>query len=396
MSPAHAIYHLAAKLSARFLGLFPVVESVYVHRSVSTGEVSFGRSDIDLLVIVRPPRGESADGAELAALYGWLRLARLGNPALSHIEIHDPVRLERWIRIDTYRGSQDRRSAIRLYGKPIAWTGMPVRPEDAVRRFAFWAERFFSTAVCERNRRNLRKIALEMWCTYATATGLLEEPCLTRPEMAARWAESDQAPLLETLTGDPFRASSVVFRLAQRLHDSLLPPLRALPEPLTIALLVPPRYRRRTLVVLPDADSPLPPEAFQPGSFLCTPEVFDLCLHYQNPFLAWVCPPQLFALGMLPPAAADFVRAGMYFGLDGAVWNPGFQHPDTWTPAASVAVIRHALPYLESGRIPPPLDNALVARLAADRPSIPEYYRRVFPRVYRESEEQWDRLTRLP
>ena len=396
MSPAHAVYRLAASLGARLLGLSPVVESVYVHRSVSTGEVSFGRSDIDLLVIVRTPRGESADGAELAALYRWLRLVRLGNPALNHIEIHDRIRMERWIRVDTYRGSQDRRSAIRLYGKPIEWKRMTVRPEDAVRRFSFWAERFFSTAVCERNRRNLRKITLEMWCASATAVGRIEEPCLTRPEMAARWAESDQAPLLASMTGDPFRAPSVVFRLARQLHDSLLPPLRALHEPLTIPLLVPPRYRRRTLVVLPDADSPLPREAFQPGSFLCTPEVFHLCLHYQNPFLSWVCPPQLRALGMRAPTRAEFVRAGLYFGLDGAVWNPGFQNPDTWTPAATIAVIRHALPCLEAGRVPPPLDDALAARLAADRPSVTEYYRRVFPHLYRESEEQWERLTRLP
>jgi predicted nucleotidyltransferase len=395
MTPAHAIYHLASKLSARWLGLSPVVESVYVHRSVATGEVSFGRSDIDLLVIVRRPRGERADGPETAALYGWLRLARLANPALGHIEIHDPVRLERWIRIDTYRGSQDRRSALRLYGNPVAWKEMPVRREDAVRRFAVWAEGFFPVAVRQRNRRNLRKIALEMWCTFATATGLFEEPCLTRPEMAARWAASEQAPLLETLTGDPFRAFSVVFHLAKALHDSLLPPLGALRDPLAIQLLMPPRYRQRTLVVLPDADSPLPREAFQPGSFLCTPETFDLCLHYQNPFLAWVCPPQLTALGMAPPATADFVRAAVFFGHNHAMWYPGFQHPDTWTPAATVAVIRHALPYLESGRIPPPLDERLAAGLAADRPSIRQYYRHVFPRVYRESEEQWERLQRL-
>jgi predicted nucleotidyltransferase len=396
MTPAHAVYSQAARFSARFLGLFPVVESVFVHRSVATGEVSFGHSDIDLLMIVRQPRGESADGPELAGLLAWLRLVRICNPALGHIEVHDPAGMARWIRIDTYRGSQDRRSAILLAGKPVDLTPTPVRREDAVRRFCIWAEGFFSTAVRQRNRRNLRKTSLEMWCAWATAMGVLEAPCLTRREMAARWAESADAPLLDTLTADPFRAASVVFGLAKRLHDSLLPPLRALAQPLLMDLRMPPRYRQRMLVTLPSADSPLPREAFRPGSFLCTPEVFDLCLHYLNPFLAWVCPAELTGLGIELPAPSAFARAGRFFGHNHTLRNPGFIHQDTWTAPAFVEVMRHSLPYLDEGRIPQPLGDATVARLAADRPSCREYYGRVFPRVYRDSEEQWERLQRLP
>lgn len=367
-----------------------------MHRSLATGEISFGRSDIDLMMIVRQPLGDTADGPELASLYDRLRLVRFFNPALGHIEVHDPAGIQRWIQLDTYRASQDRRSAVLLHAKPIALPPMPVRREDAVRRFANWADRFFSIAVRERNRRNLRKTVLEMWCACATAMGRLEEPCLTRPEMAVRWAQSDDMPLLDTLTREPFRAPSVVFRLAKRLHDSLLPPLRALPRPLVMRLRMPPRYRQRTLVVLPDADSPLPREAFDPGLSLCTPELFDLNLHYMNPFLAWVCHPHLMRLGIQTPATAAFVRAGLFFGHNHTLRNPGFIHRDTWAPAAFIELVRHALPYLESGRIPPPLDDGVVGRLVADRPSCSEYYRSVFPRVYWESEEQWQRLKRLP
>ena len=347
------------------------------------------------MMIVRQPRGDTADGAELASLYERLRLVRFFNPALGHIEVHDPAGIQRWIQLDTYRASQDRRSAVLLHGKPVAMPRTPVRREDAVRRFGNWGDGFFSTAVREQNRRNLRKTSLEMWCACATAMGRLEEPCLTRREMEAQWAGSDDAPLLDTLLRDPSRTPSVVFRLAKRLHESLLPPLRALPQPLVLSLLMPPRYRQRTLVVLPGADSPLPREAFQPGSCLCTPELFDLELHYMNPFLSWVSPAELTSLGSQPPSAAAFVRACLLFGHNHTLRNPGFIHKDTWAPAATIEVVRHALPYLESGRTPPPLDDGLVRHLVADRPSCIEYYRSVFPRVYRDSEQQWNRLRQL-
>ena len=347
------------------------------------------------MMIVRQPRGDTADGPELASLYHKLRLFRLLNPALGHIEVHDPAGVSRWLDLDTYRGSQERRSAVLLQGKPVAFPHLPVRREDAIRRFGNWADSFFSTAVRERNRRNLRKTALEMWCALATAMGRLEEPCLTRPEIAARWAESEDAPLLDTLRRDPFRAPSVVFRLAKRLHDSLLPPLRPLPQPLLIGLLMPPRYRQRIFVILPDADSPLPPEAFQPGSSLCTPELFDLYLHYMNPFLAWVCPEELARLGTRPPSAAAFVRGCLVFGHNHTLRNPGFMYKFTWPPAAFIEVVRHSVPHLDAGRVPPPLAPGLVSKLLVSPPSPADYYRSVFPRVYRESEEQWNRLKEL-
>jgi hypothetical protein len=158
---------------------------------------------------------------------------------------------------------------------------------------------------------------------------------------------------------------------------------------------MPPRYRRRTLVVLPDPDSPLPPEAYQPGSSLCTPELFDLYVQCMNPFLAWVCPPELTGVGIQPPAANAFVRASLFFGHNHTLRNPGFVYNDTWTPAAFIETLAHVLPYLEADRIPPPLEDRIVRRMVADRPGCADYYERVFPRVYRESEKNWQRLRQL-
>ncbi|HSW50054.1 MAG TPA: hypothetical protein VLH09_07765 [Bryobacteraceae bacterium] len=388
-------YRAAATLSARFLHVPPVAESIYAHRSVATGEISFGRSDIDLLMIVRQPRGDAADGPELASLYGRLCWLRRFNPALSHVEVHDPAGIRRWLELDTYRSSQERRSAMLLRGKPVCFPDVAVRREDAVRRLCVWTEGFFSTAVRERNRRNLRKTALEIWCAFATAMGRIPQPCLTRPEIAARWAESEDAPLLDPLLRDPSTAPSVVFRLAKRLHGSLLPPLRPVSQPLVAQLLMPPRYRQRILVVVPEENSSLPREAFQPGSCLCTPELLDLYLHYMNPFLVWSCPQQLTGLGVQPPSVAEFVRGCLFYGHNHTLRNPGFMYRHTWPPAVFIEVVRHALPYLHAGEIPPPLDPRRVAGWIAGSPSPCEYYRSVFPHVYRESEEQWIQLQEL-
>jgi hypothetical protein len=395
MGIACAIYRSAARLSACLLGGPGIVESLYVHRSVATGEVSFARSDIDLMMIVRQPRGDFADGPELASLCGRLRRIQRLNPALSHVEVHDPEGIRRWFELDTYRASEERRSAILLRGMPVAFPNRLVRRDDAIRRVGIWADDFFSTAIRERNRRNLRKIALEIWCAYATATGHLNEPCLTRSEIAERCAGSEDAVLLDSVLRDPFRAPSAVFRLAKRLHDNLLPRLGRLSRPLVMAVLAPPRYRKRLFVILPREDSPLPREAFQQGSFVLTPELFNLCLRYMNPFLYWVCPPDLIRLGISPPTTQMFVRACLFYGRNHTLRNPGFMYKRASPPVVFGEVARHVLPHLEAGLVPPPLDRNLIGELVSAPPSWADYYTRVFPSAYRESEAQWRRLKEL-
>jgi len=81
-----AIYRPAAAFTARLLATSHAVESVLVHRSVATGEVSFGRSDIDLLLVIRP---EAAyDGEMLASLYHQVRQLQRVNPAMNHIDLY--------------------------------------------------------------------------------------------------------------------------------------------------------------------------------------------------------------------------------------------------------------------------------------------------------------------
>ena len=385
-------YRLSAALSGRFFSRFKLVESVFVHRSVATGEVAFARSDIDLLVVVRKPLGEAADGEELAEMWRRLKQFRRLNPLINHVEVHDREGLLRWFATDTYRGSQERRSAWLVWGNHIDFPVLPVRREDAVRRFAVWGDGFFSTAVRERNRRNLRKTALEMWNAYATAVGRITEPFLLRREMAAHWAASGEAHLWRRIENEARQAPQAVFELAECLHEARLGRIAKLSQPLIARVLMPPRYRHRTIVFVPDAWWPLPAESFEPGSSVCTPEMFHLYLHYWNPFLYWVLPEQIRELGIKTPPVEAFIRACFFFGDNHTLRNPGFMHRDTWTPGAFVELVRYVLPYLKEGRVPPQPEEQAVRAWINTKPEVDVYYRELFPKLYREYANQWAQL----
>ncbi len=392
---ANGIYRGVARLTSRMLGTSDIVQSVWAHRSIAAGEVSFGRSDIDLLMVVRQPDSENADGPELARLYEKVRFIRRFNPALGHMEVHDPRGLQSWIETDTYRGSMERRSAMLLYGQPVELPSLPVRRDDAVRRFAVWADNHFSTAVRQRNQRNLRKSVLEMWEASAVASGRFAEPSFKRQVIEAHWAASEDASLLADLARETFSAASVAFRLAGRLHARFLQPLKEHREPAVFQALLPPRFRPRVFVLLPGSESPLPPEAFLPGSFVASYELFDLYLHFVNAFAYWILPPEVAGLGFEPPSTAAFIRSCLFQGHSHTLRNPGFMNQSTWAPGAWIAMVSDALPYLREGRTPPTPPPEAITAWTADRPSCADYYRLVFPRVYQQAGELWKTLREL-
>jgi predicted nucleotidyltransferase len=141
------IYRTVARLSAWVLNSSRIVESVFVHRSVATGEASFGHSDIDLVIVVRQPKSDSADGIQLASLYEKVRWLRKLNPAIKHLAVQDWNGLNESIRSDTYLGSQDRRSAMVMGGKHVVFADIPVQPEHALRHFALWQEGHLAGAI---------------------------------------------------------------------------------------------------------------------------------------------------------------------------------------------------------------------------------------------------------
>jgi len=394
--PLHAaalsLYRLAAKLSGVYLGGHQIAESVYVHRSVATGEVSFGRSDIDLLMVVRQPESDSADGPELASLYQRMCLLRRLHPALVSIQMHDTRGLARWFRTDTYRASLERRSAILLAGRLAQMPCVPVRREDAVRWFAFNASLFFSPAISERNPRNLRKIATEMWSAYACAEGRCPEPDVTRRQ-GEESARGDAAGAgLADVVDHPERAPDFVFGLAKRLHDDLLPPLRPLGAPLVFRSPMPPGLRERLFVVPPGSGCPIPTEAYQPFPFIATPELLALYCHYANPFAAWGFPRELTEAGFVQPSLRQYVRSCRFYLQDNFLRLVGFTNGGSpWLPGITVATVAHALPYLQNGETPPPMP----VQQKPPESSVEEFYRRDFGRIYCQAQEQLEVLEEL-
>lgn len=388
-------YRLAARAVAAAIQRHPIVESVYVNRSVGRGEVSFGRSDIDLHLVVRTPNPESYDGPELASLHRRVDILRKLNPALGHMMVFDPQGLCRWSRTDTVLSSLERRSAILLTGKSIPIPYNPTRREDAIRWVAYWNESFFPIAVRQRNGRNLRKICAEIWKAWAVARGITPEPCLTQTE-SEKAARSD--PAGNGLAGrihEPEFAVKYAMKLAGTLHDELFPKLRQLQTPIIIRTPLPPRSFHRVLVILPQQISSLPPEVFDSQSFIATPELFHLYIHFVNPFMNWSIPEELKNMGFLAPQPEEFVRACSFYGQDNMLRLPGFVRPDTWTPGTTVAVNRHCIPYLRNGEVPPPIPESAVKTELDHRPKISEYYLRDFARLYRESVEHWEILQQL-
>jgi hypothetical protein len=388
-------YRLAARATAIALQHHPIVESVYVGRSVGRGEVCFGRSDIDLHVIVRTPDPDSADGPELASLYRRMCVLRKLNPALSHMRIFDPQGLDRWSRMDTFYTSLERRSVILLAGKENPIPYYPVRREDAIRWIAYWNDEFFPVAVRQRNGRNLRKFCTEIWKAWAVARGITPEPYLTMSE-SELGARSD--PVGAGLLGrihDPDFAVKYVMNLAGILHDALFPKLRPLLEPIIFRMPLPPRPFHRVFVILPQQMSSFPAEVLDDQSFIATPELFHLYIHFVNPFMNWRIPAELKSMGFLTPEPREFVRACLFYGQDNMLRFPGFVRPDTRTPDTTVVINRYCIPYLRNGEIPPPMPESLLRNVLDRPPTVFEYYVRDFARLYHETVEHWEILEQL-
>lgn len=372
-------------MSARLIAGSPVVQSVLLHRSAATGEVSIGRSDIDLLLVV--DEEQARDGERVAQLCRRVERARLFNPALSHLDVFDAAGLARQMEMDTIWASVERRAWIRLAGRPIEVMPLAISKEHAVGKLLQWAEWFFAIAVQENNRRNLWKTALECWNAYACAAGLLDEPLLTREEMEQHAGRCERG--LETKRlGEAEYAARFVFELVARLHAARRPPLNRLKQPLVFASITAPLCLPRVFVVVPEADSVLPEAVHTDGAWPCTPELLDLFIHTKNPFLHWALPPELVELGIEPPAPGGFLRACRLYGHRRLLFVPCFAVRRTCRPSGRLALLRHAAEWALRGEMPPPVAAEMIRELIAGCPvSSEEYYRGAYGRLLEENRQ---------
>lgn len=344
MTSASLLYRAAARVVAPIL-LHPCVRSVYIRRSVATGEASFPWSDLDLGLVT-----EAARGDEMNALRRRFLMARTLFPRLGECQIASAAELRDLATSDPYRASLDRRFAITVAGAPPRIPPVPVSTRAAARRLVYWFEGYLPRAVRGGNVRNQRKFAQEMWNALGVMEGRWSEPLKTRAEAAAVMGGPE--PL-----GSGF---AVCCRIAARAWEVLAPadPPPAIRE--TVAL--------PGLTVLPMETTPWP----DGSGAVVTPAVLRLLLETHNPFLWWQHGPVLRTLGFPPPSRQAWVEASLRHTGGERLRQPGFVEKGPGRHAVILAQVGRVLEILERGGDP----DAAIEVLAPSFPaSVRDYYR---------------------
>lgn len=380
-------YRLAARGTGWILAANPAVQSVLAHRSTATGEIDFARSDIDLIVRLND---HEATAERILSLVRLFRTVKYANIALGEVETHRPQEWFDWFEVDSYRGSMERRSALCLYGQDPPRPFHKVQPSHAIRRFVLWFHDHAFVAWNAKNQRNLRKIALEMWNAYAVATGLIDEPYLTRPEMERACLKHEDPAWIADLGRDPERAVQYMLDLARRLHARVAPPLKPLAETQTIEWTLPPYHKPAPWILLPGPWSAVPelPKRTRHSS----PELFDLYFRYAQPFYASLLPKTMLKLGMRQPSVA-LQAESLRFQYHGQVLRyPGLMSANSRHALTTAQFAADAVERLTAGELydEPPLPGV------KPLPAIPEYYRERFTPLTEQHAELWPRLRAVP
>ena len=340
-------YGLAARLAGQLLGLSGCLESVLLHRSVATGEVYFGRSDLDLMLLLRP---DSVDGRRLATLLRLVRRVQWIVPVMLHREVYPPGSMADFAQLDTVWASMESRCVIPVYGGDARPPRLPVNPEHALRRLLVWWELFFTQALWGRSGANREKACLECWNFFAVAVGLLDEPLLRRSEMKEHLHDSGGlSPALREREG----ARRFLLELIATLHRQRRPPLSRLARPVMFETVLAPHGVARRFIVLPEARDPLP-AGCRAGDLVATPELLDLFTQLKNVFMHWSLPPELVALGLNRPPPEAYLRDGLYLSAANFLFLPGFGARWTPHPGTRLDYVAMALEALERGEDPSP------------------------------------------
>jgi len=380
MTLSTRVYLQMARATAAVLGTHELVESVWVRRSVAAGEVSFGRSDIDLAVAIR---SVPASSRALTSLMNRYRALRIAFPLLGECLVYDSLDLRTWWSTDTYRASIDRRAALLLRGKETPIPVLPVEREHAAHRCAFWLDQYLPAAFRAGNVRNLRKFAVEMWNAYATAVGIIAEPAIRRSEAERLWRERGKAP-------SELGSSAVCFGILKELHDAVLPPCEMpIAGPLSLSVRWPPGFHQRTVVLIPSIASELPAEARRSDALIFTPEALRVYLEFVNPFAASALP---LDPGIGAVSRDAWLRACRREGGSFRTRLPGFGSNDTQAAAGRIVSVREALEWLIKGERPPAMGAGNVNRILATPGSVSRFYREIYPRLREECTELWTAL----
>ncbi|MBI3801608.1 MAG: hypothetical protein HY268_32130 [Deltaproteobacteria bacterium] len=172
------IYRFIAWIAARQLGRLDPVLSVYVRRSVACSEVAFGRSDIDLHILIKPLpdiKVEAEVLRNLAVFYA--RLKRLF-PCLGDCNVSTRAELESLYRNRPYTWYRDR-GWLRVYGEEFVrpyGTLTTATAHDSLLWWFFWAWERLPGFFRAGNVRTCCNLFLDMVNVYGLYIGALHAP----------------------------------------------------------------------------------------------------------------------------------------------------------------------------------------------------------------------------
>lgn len=326
MKAETSAYRTIARGVARWIGADDSVLGVYVRRSVASGEVAFGRSDIDFHAIVAPFGSPEAEGAHLLDLARRVARLRRAVPCLGHFDVSTRVELDRWYRGQPAQWYRDR-GWLRLHGEEYE---RPRLSLDATARrralwWYFWAAQLLPDSYRAGNARRCFNLVLDMFDAHRLLTGP-SGVTLTRRELAELWFRSGSPSaerrriLRAHRSGFRDRRGETLeplYRESLALHDALHPLVIASTPNVRSGRLesrVPPTFSRRSYLVVEAGDrdalaSALADLRRDPSLWVLTAAGLELYLALRNPWehapLAAANPDR----ELVPPAPESFHEA---------------------------------------------------------------------------------------
>lgn len=319
---ANESYAVAARLLAQIIAHHPVVRSITLRRSAAAGEVRFGRSDIDLGIVLHHDCATPEGARELSLLNRTVRRLRLGFPWLGQCEVHAVDELADWAELESFRVTCDLGSAVLLCGPPVEYPCHAITTAQAAYRTAFWFENYLPRAFRLGRCTDLWKFSVEMWNTVGLALGRWSKPYLSRGETLTAWRQSEPNPPTPSWSATELWRRIMAF--ADELYSKLGPSLREPSELLMARLALPPSFMQRTLVI-GSSDQlakhlPLLPRDALP----MTPAGLGLYLEYVNPALYERLPPAMLDLGFKEPSPLSWHTALRRWCCPILARKPGF------------------------------------------------------------------------
>ena len=321
---ANEVYLLAARGVAQVLGRHPIVRSVYLRRGAAAGEVRFGRSDIDLTIILHDGCASSEGARQLYALNRAVRRLRTVFPWLGECEVYVADELAVWAEVESYRMTLEANTAVILSGDAVTYPQQPISRRQAAYRTVFWFEKYLPIALRAHHGANLTKFAIEAWMTASLAVGRADRVRLTRAETLAAWY-ADPVPWAPPGPHDPvdifWRAMAA---MTAEVHAALLSPVEQPKRLVVHPLVLPPSGLHKTLLVGTAEQLSAELGRMPVDAMVFTPEALALYLEFMNPALhAWL-PASLLPAGIAAPSIEAWREALIRWSCPVLARNPGF------------------------------------------------------------------------